>query len=410
MPQVFKRPGRPFYYARWQHDGKDYLRSTQETDRKKALEKLNLMVAEHRGELELDDIGGKFLKLLYELPADQQSKVRQEWARRILSGQQNKLEISAGWSTWLANANREYEPKASTLAGYEAIWRRFAEWADSRGLTHLHVVQPADAEAYGADLWASGLSSATFNAHIKFLRSAFHALELTAGITSNPWARLKTKQKTHGEGRRNLTMEELQTVMGRAQGNLRLMLAIGVLTGLRLADVVNLQWKCLDLERGLASVTPKKTERYGKVVELPLRAELISLLREHRQRIDGEFLFPRERVEHAQNAANLTSVIQQFFESCGIQTNEAATHGHRRRAIVRVGFHSLRHSFVSLCAKAGAPIHVVQKLVGHGNPLLTTDVYTHLDAEQKRAAVDLMPDVGVALLPSGANAGPSHPS
>lgn len=47
---------------------------------------------------------------------------------------------------------------------------------------------------------------------------------------------------------------------------------------------------------------------------------------------------------------------------------------------MRVGFHSLRHSFVSLCAKAKTPLHVVQKLVGHGSPLLTSDVYLHWDA------------------------------
>ena len=63
-----------------------------------------------------------------------------------------------------------------------------------------------------------------------------------------------------------------------------------------------------------------------------------------------------------------TSEIQAFFESCGIKTTEDIGDGHRRRAIVRVGFHSLRHTFVSLCAKAGAPLHVVQKLVRPWQP------------------------------------------
>jgi integrase len=394
MPQIFKRPGRPCYYARWQHDGQDYLRSTGETDRKKALAKLNEMVAEHRGELEIEDIGAKLLKLLDDLPKEEQPEARQTWARRILGGQENKLEIEKGWAAWRANANREYEPKASTLAGYEAIWKRFAAWADDRRLQYFHEVQPTDAEAYGADLWGSKVSPATFNAHIKFLRSAFGALELQGGLGANPWSRLKTKQKTLGEGRRNLSMEELQTIMARAEGNLRLMLAVGLFTGMRLGDVVNLRWDCLDLDRGLARIVPRKTERYGKVVEVPLRGELLALLREH-QRNNGssEFVFPKERAEHAANAGNLTVGIQRFFESCGIQTTEEAQHGHRRRAIVRVGFHSLRHSFVSLCAKAGAPLHVVQKLVGHGSPMLTADVYTHVDNEQRRAAIASLPDI-----------------
>jgi len=48
---------------------------------------------------------------------------------------------------------------------------------------------------------------------------------------------------------------------------------------------------------------------------------------------------------------------------------------------------------VSLCAKAKTPLHVVQKLVGHGSPLLTSDVYLHLDAEQKKAAIEALPAI-----------------
>jgi integrase len=399
MPQVFKRPGRPCYYARWQYDGKDYLRSTEETDRKKAIEKLNRMVAEQRGELDIEEIGRCLLKLLDALPKDKQPAARQTWVRKILGGQGSKLRIAVGWAAWRENANREYEPKPNTLSGYEAIWKRFAAWAASRKLEWLHEVQPEDAIDYVADLWASGVSASTYNAHVKFLRAAFHALELAAGITANPWNRVVTKRKEQGEGRRHLTLPELQTVLARAEGNLRLMLAIGLFTGLRLADVVNLRWDCLDLDRGVANVVPRKTQRYGKKVELPLRSELVGLLREHHAHSDGEFLFPRERAEHAINAGNLTKLMQRFFESCGIQTTEEAQHDHRRRAIVRVGFHSLRHSFVSLCAKGGAPMHVVQKLVGHGNPLLTSDVYTHLDAADRRVAVAALPDVGLGRVP-----------
>ncbi len=48
---------------------------------------------------------------------------------------------------------------------------------------------------------------------------------------------------------------------------------------------------------------------------------------------------------------------------------------------------------MSLCAKAKTPLHVVQKLVGHGSPLLTSDVYLHLDAEQKLAAIQCFPTI-----------------
>src|SRR5262249_4502530 len=99
--------------------------------------------------------------------------------------------------------------------------------------------------------------------------------------------------------------------------------------------------------------------------------------------------------EYIENASNVTGPIQAFFQRCGIVTTEDAQHGHRRRAIVKVGFHSLRHSFVSLCAKARAPQHVVQQLVGHGSPAMT-EHYTHLDPAQKSEAIAALPAIVVS--------------
>src|ERR1035438_2111953 len=102
-----------------------------------------------------------------------------------------------------------------------------------------------------------------------------------------------------------------------------------------------------------------------------MHPSLAKLLRDLKEQMKDGYLFPEGQSLHAKDQGNLTAKIQAFFESCGIKTNEEIGEGHRRRAIVRVGFHSLRHTFVSLCAKSGAPLHIVQKLVGHGNPMLT---------------------------------------
>jgi integrase len=57
---------------------------------------------------------------------------------------------------------------------------------------------------------------------------------------------------------------------------------------------------------------------------------------------------------------------------------------------ILVSFHSLRHSFVSLAAAAGAPQHVIQALVGHGSPAMTAH-YTHVDNDQRRKAIEALP-------------------
>ncbi len=392
MALLIKRSGSPYWYARFQTAGKDRWLSTGRQKKDEAQKELKRLVAESRNEVTLDQQTALLVKMIEALPKDTQPGKREEIVRTILRTQDRKLAIADGWQSWKGGVNREYDPKQNTLLGYEAIWKRFAAWAKQQKLECMHEVGRESAEDYAADLWKSKVSASTFNAHIKFLRSAFTALDRKAGLVSNPWSHIKSKKKVHADGRRNLTLPELQTVMGRAKGNLRVMLSIGLFTGLRLADVLNLKWSNINFHTNFVTTIPVKTSRLKKKTEIPLHAALVQILKQHKAKTKTDCLFAKERAAHAEYTSNITNGIQAFFESCGIQTTEQAEHGQRRRAIVRVGFHSLRHSFVSLCAKAGTPLHVVQKLVGHGNPMLTADVYVHLDDEQRRQAIASLPE------------------
>jgi integrase len=404
MAQLVKRASSPFYYARFQVNGKDRWLSTKKSDRKEAQQALKLLVAQARNRVSIDDQVAVLVKLLDALPKDLQATKRQEVVRTVLRAQEKRIAFEDAWKLWLANPNKEYDPKPKTLLGYEAVWKRFKGWVVKKNLHCLHEISPELAGDYATHLWQSKVSASTYNQHIKFLRSLFNALELEAGLIGNPWARVITTKKNMEGGRRNLSLDELQTVFTTAEGNLRHLLLIGLFTGLRLADVVNLKVENLEYNPyppdtgprpGFIVTRPKKTERVNKIIEVPIHPSVAELLRELRRERKQGFLFPEEQALHAKHPGNLTTKIQAFFERCGIKTKEEVGQGHRRRAIVRVGFHSLRHTFVSLCAKAGAPIHIIQKLVGHGNPILTTDKYLHTDKADKQAAIESLPSLGL---------------
>ena len=44
-------------------------------------------------------------------------------------------------------------------------------------------------------------------------------------------------------------------------------------------------------------------------------------------------------------------------------------------------------------ARRGVPLVMAQRLLGHSDPKLTAQVYTHLDAEDLRGAVEKPPDL-----------------
>ena len=53
--------------------------------------------------------------------------------------------------------------------------------------------------------------------------------------------------------------------------------------------------------------------------------------------------------------------------------------------------HQLRHTFASRLCRAGVGLVHAQNLLGHSDPRLTAAIYTHLDVEDLRRAVQILP-------------------
>jgi hypothetical protein len=127
---------------------------------------------------------------------------------------------------------------------------------------------------------------------------------------------------------------------------------------------------------------------------------------EARQEGGGLYVLPETATLYQQDTSALTKKTQDHFEACGVQTHKPGTgfenvegedgNGKEKhtgkRAVVEVGFHSLRHTFVSLCREANAPLSVVEAIVGHANPAMTRH-YTHTSEAAAGAAVAALPDV-----------------
>ena len=182
------------------------------------------------------------------------------------------------------------------------------------------------------------------------------------------------------------------------------MVALGLYTALRMGDVACLPWGAVDLPGAVLSLVPSKSRRKGAraAVQVPLHPGLVGMLGERRGLVTGDWVFPDERAVYLSDRSALPREFGRFLrEDCGIKTTEPAG-PQRERAIVRYGFHSLRHSFVSVCRRAGVPEMVVMEMVGHGSPAMTR-LYTHSTPESKAAAIATLPE-----LPGASSGGSSE--
>ncbi|MEI6148515.1 MAG: site-specific integrase [bacterium] len=417
MAQIFERGG--VWYARFAHNKKDYFRSTGvsvATESKKDAEEakaaaeaeLDRMLAEVRGSESVDALFARLTEAIAQLPKREQEPRRITLSERLRQGVSIRLPLADAWQAWLDNPKKR-NPSPETVEMYRAYWGRdevkkhghrkvkngFKNWLIKTHpeVTALHEVTPGLAEEYATHLWHSGIAPRTYNGAIKFLRSMFKVLRTRAALSGDVWEDIPA-QENQTEGRRNLTTKELKSICGKAEGNLRYWLAIGLYTGLRLGDVVTLRWDEVDFDGHVIKRLPNKTRRKGKVITFPLHPVLETMLRELRAKEGAAaYLFPEDAELHAKGKSSaITNRIQDHFSACGIQTTERATSKHRSHAIVRVGFHSLRHSFVSLCAANRVPQVAIQELVGHGSPAMTA-LYTHSDDKQKGKAIAKLPSM-----------------
>src|ERR1700730_6065262 len=64
-----------------------------------------------------------------------------------------------------------------------------------------------------------------------------------------------------------------------------------------------------------------------------------------------------------------------------------------RARLRRVTFHTLRHSCASAMIAAGAPVTEVQHRLGHANPAITLQVYSHFFKQTEGSTADEMANV-----------------
>jgi len=384
MAKVFKRSGSDYYYGRFKVDGKETWFSTKTADRKQAQEIADGKAKAARGKINVEDYFTGLVTLLARLPQKDQDAQRNEFARRLMQGQSSTLKIADAWQAWLDIPKNTSTP---TISGYNAIWRRFSKWIAEHKAEYLHEITETHAQDYISNLWKSHVAPRTFNGHTKFLKSMFHGLRVKAGLLYNAWDNITSMDK-ETEGRQNFTPEELAVICSKATGATRYMIGIGIYTGMRLGDVIHLKWA--NIGKDSIVLIPSKTKRKGKQITLPIHPVLRTLLNELRKQTGtGEYLFPDDHAIFQKGCSGVSKNFQQFLNDCGIVTTEEGN-GHRRRAIVRKGFHSLRHSFVSLCAANRVPQVAIQELVGHGSPAMTA-LYSHADFEQKQSAINSLP-------------------
>ena len=377
---TLERRSNGVYLARWTVDGKRFAQSTGTKDKREAEVKLAEFVApfQMKNKAErLEAFAGKLAGVEGRIKAYEESRPA--------------LPLADGWGAFVRCPARPDSAGAARLRMGEACYNKFLRFMGARfpDVAEVRAVTKDQAQAYAVEGF-EGMSNSTRNQAISYLRQIWKYLKEdgTARITENPWEGIKKRREVHTR-RRELTIDELKAVCASLKGEMRLLFAVGIYTGLRLGDCALLSWSEVDLMRRVISLVPRKTARKsGAAVCEMIHPVLYEMLVKIPASARSGYVMPECAAMY--KAEKLSDRVKGVFKSAGIETETDGEDSKRKRSLV--SFHSLRHTFASMTLNAGAPIAVVQSMLGHSSPKMTQHYY-HQSSAATAQAVAALPDV-----------------
>ena len=324
---------------------------------------------------------------------DQAERVLQRFLAPFGLGD-HRLPLAEVWLEYLKSPDRN-ELAPTTLNAKRVVWMHFAKWME-------HSYLPVkDLGGITADMIAeylaclrADLSASSYNGRVCILREIFRTLAEKACLESDPWEHVRLRPND-SHSRRELTLDEVKRLLNAAirVGNKEwhTLFLIGIYTGLRLGDCCKLDWSQVNLAEGVIQLVPRKTRRHHqRMVTIPIHPALVEALDEAAP--TGETpvgpVLPEIAEGYRRSRWWVSNEIARIFKAANIEMS-VKLEGRRTRT-PEATFHSLRHTFVSLAANAGVPLHIVQSIVGHESTAMTRHYY-HESSEALRQAVAAIP-------------------
>lgn len=277
-----------------------------------------------------------------------------------------------------------------TLKSYQCQVNCFVDWFKRvyPDVTNARDVSQGMAEEY-IRYRAENDSSNTVNKDLNLLAMIWRTLSPQFGLSYNPWTADKIARKRgRPKSRRALTDVECRKILDAAgdkfDGELRLLILVALFTGLRLGDVLSLEWQDVDLDR--AWIEKRETHKTGADVSVPVSGELLEALKERQSSGSGEgAIFRRlgSLVADDGDTYKVSNLVVRLMKSVGIKTSQSG----ERRNVPLATFHSLRHTFVTRLIESGVSPIIVKDAVGH-SVMATTEHYTHVGEAALRSALN----------------------
>jgi integrase/recombinase XerD len=258
----------------------------------------------------------------------------------------------------------------NTIKAYSNDCQDFNKWLFSNKRYRAVAATEADIENYLKHLRIIGLSNSSINRKLSSLKHFFNYLSKTKLLKSNPVMNI-SGPKNSKVLPKSLSIIDVNSLIEAPDcSNFiglrdRAMIELMYATGVRISELINLEYSNIDLNRSLIKVMGKG----GKERMIPFGDDALTWLINYIE-------FRRKN--------NLSLNSRDFFISQQGKKITRQAFWHRIKIYLKasglsmdVSPHTLRHAFATHLLNNGADLRSVQMLLGHSD-LSTTQIYTHI--------------------------------
>jgi len=272
--------------------------------------------------------------------------------------------------SFLSNLRLEKGLSENTIKAYSADCHSFNNWLLVKRASVIQKTDEIDIKLYLKSLHDINLSHTTINRKLSSLKHFFIFLNKKRYVQHNPVINFSGLKNTKPLPK-SLSITDVNMLLNAPDSSNfiglrdKAMLELMYATGVRISELINLQYTNIDLTRSLIKVMGKG----GKERMIPFGDDALSWLTEY--------------IEY-RRTNNLSLKSRDFFVSQQGKKMTRQAFWHRVKQYLAISGlsadvspHTLRHAFATHLLNNGADLRSVQMLLGHSD-LSTTQIYTHI--------------------------------
>ncbi len=249
------------------------------------------------------------------------------------------------------------------------------------GKYRLNEIGPLLIEHYKRKRLDDGRSPATVNREVACLKNIYTTAIRNRRALINPVKQVKMLREDNIVTRVMSRVDE-EKLLANAAPHIRQLVVCALDTGMRLGEILELQWKDVSLKKRLIMIEKSKT---GRRREVPVSDRLGAILESLGRDVGEGAVF---RSKNGEPFSDVKNGYKAALRRAGL-------------AEKKYRFHDLRHTFATRLAESGVDLFTIKELLGHST-IVTTQRYAHPGRNAKHDAIARLAQAGYDRGASGA--------